>query len=303
MVKRTINTVLSLAGAFCLVLALGSCKEKGVIVKMSEDPIASDTTYMAPVESLQPRKILIEEFTGVSCPPCPLGHRALASLLTQYPGRLAVIGIQVFGFIQANPVMHNGDSVTKHDNRTAAGTEMSVEIFGKLSKSPVSGIDRFVRDTRNNSLYIERGYWGQEIATRLSAATKANVTVSSDYNESTKKAVITVRVAYTSAMAKKQKLTIAMVENKVIDAQEDGEDIIEEYEHEHVLRDILTATTGSSILGGVTIEAGRVYERTIVYDMSEKTLWNPANCKIVAFVSNDEPGDLEVHQAAEINLK
>lgn len=304
MVKQAFNTVLSISSAFCIALSLASCTEKGVNIKMDRDPVASDTTFIAKVEAQQPRMVLIEEFTGVSCPPCPLGHQALAALIAQYPGRVAAMGIQVFGFTQANPIMKGADSITKHDNRTAGGTELATDIYGKLSQAPMAGIDRIVKDPRNNSLYNDRSGWSTAVGQRLSVPAIANISITSKYIDSTQKAIITVHVAYTAALSKKQKMTVAIIENKVIDAQESGLDIIKEYEHEHVLRDLLTSSTGSAIMSGVpAIEAGRVYERTFIYDMSTKSHWDPKNCKIIAFVSNNEPSDLEVQQSAEASLK
>lgn len=304
MVKKALNTVLSISGAFFIALSLVSCTEKGVNIKMDRDPIASDTTFIAAVEAQQPRMVLIEEFTGVACPPCPLGHQALAALIAQYPGRVAAIGIQVFGFTQANPITKNGDTITKHDNRTTAGTELATDIYGKLSQAPMAGIDRIIKDSRNGSLYNDRSVWSTSVGQRISVPAIANISINSKYIDSTQKAIITVHVAYTAALSKKQKMTVAIIENKVIDAQESGLTIIEEYEHEHVLRDILTAPNGSSIMSGVAaIEAGRVYERTFIYDMSKGKHLDPKNCKIIAYVSNNEPSDLEVQQSAEVSLQ
>ena len=54
---------------------------KGTILKGSSSVILdeeigklTDTAYTADVEATTPRKLLAEEFTGVSCPPCAHGH-------------------------------------------------------------------------------------------------------------------------------------------------------------------------------------------------------------------------------------
>lgn len=299
--KKYLNTTSFVIGTLCIALSLGSCKEKGVIIDLGGGPIASDTSYMGTVETPQQRMVLIEEFTGVSCPPCPLGHQLVASIVASNPNRIAVVGIQTFGFIQAYPVIESGDTITRHDNRTDAGTTLSTNIFGKLALTPTAGVDRI---SVNSSLYLDKSKWVTEVGNRLTTPTKANVTVTSDYNTTTKQAVIKVRVAYTADVTQKQVLTVALIEDGVIDAQENGLEIDTFYDHEHVLRDILTAPTGSTILDTYAVKpAGVVYERTFVYDLTSKDLWNKDNCKIVAYVSNSEPGDKVVQQAARVKLK
>ena len=76
----------------------------------------------------------------------------------------------------------------------------------------------------------------------------------------------------------------------------------EDYDHEHVLRDIITSPTGSTILSGMTsIPAGQVYQRTFIYTIPAG--WNADNCHVVAYVSNNEPSTQEVVQAGEAALK
>lgn len=300
--KKYLKTMPFIIGVLCIALSLGSCKEKGLIVDLGTGPVPSDTSYMGVVESPQTRRVLIEEFTGVSCPPCPLGHQIVASLVASNPDRISVISIQPFGFIQAYPVVERGDTLTRHDNRTDAGTTLSTGIFGKLSLTPSAGIDRI---SINSSMYLDKFKWVTAVNNRLTEPTKTNVTVTSDYNAVTRQAVIRVKVAYTDSVPQKQVLTVAITEDDIIDAQEYGTDKIDTfYNHEHVLRDILTTPVGSTILGNYAVKpAGIVYERVFVYDLSSKELWNKDHCTVIAYVSNSEPGDKVVQQAAQTSLK
>jgi hypothetical protein len=281
-------------------IILASCKEVPPAIDFG--PAAKEDTFMAAVEPVQPRKVLIEEFTGVSCPPCPLGHQAIKAIEDAHPDRVLAIGIQPFNFTQANPVDKNGIK-TKHDNRTQKGTDLANSIFGSLSSTPLAGIDRIPKD---NSLYISKENWSQMVSDRLDIPSPANVKVTCTYN-SDRTVTIKVHVAYTSDVAKKQLLTVAIVEDKIIDAQEVGLNVEENYEHNHVLRDILTAPTGTAILSDkATKKAGQVYERTFVYNLATPdpdNLWNPDNCHVIAYISNDEGADKEVVQSGEGHLK
>lgn len=114
-----------------------------------------------------------------------------------------------------------------------------------------------------------------------------------------------MHIAYTSTVTKPQNLTVALVENNVVDAQEDNGTpggFNQNYIHQHVLRDILTAPTGTAILSDKpTKQPGLVYERSFVYNVNAD--WNPDNCEVIAFVSNDNGADKEVVQGARVGLK
>jgi hypothetical protein len=282
---------------FAIVL-LASCKETAPPIDFG--PKAKDTSYMAATEAPQQRVVVMEEFTGVTCTNCPAGHNIIKTLETANPDRIAAIGIQIYNFSQGNPV-DEPIVKTQHDNRTQAGTQISNDVFGTVSAMPTAGIDRTVV---NGTMLIDTRGWAGTVNTRLAQPTSANVAITSTYNAGSRQALITVHVAYTSAVSKAQNLTVALVENDITDAQEGvGPTGFEQnYVHQHVLRDVLTAPTGSTILNDKSIkQPGQVYERTFVYNVNAD--WKPENCEIVAFVSNNQGADKEIVQGATVHLK
>lgn len=294
--------------AFAALLLLASCKETPPPIDYGPKTVdtakltITDTSFTAAPEAAQDRVVVIEEFTGVKCPPCPQGHVVLAAIEQKYPNRVAIVGIQPFGPPQSRPLDSNFDHIyTRHDNRSQKGTEIATTIFGGLSSIPIAGIDRSMS---GSSRLADRSAWVSLVDNRITIPTSANVTVSSNYDATDGKAVIKVHIAYTQAVAKPQKLTVAIVEDSVIDGQEGaGTNGFEQnYVHMHVLRDILTAATGSSILGSyATKMPGLVYESTFNYRPED--FWNLDHCRVIAFVSNDDGDDKEVQQAAEAHLK
>jgi hypothetical protein len=211
------------------------------------------------------------------------------------------LGIQIKGFSQGDPVDHNGIK-TIHDNRTQDGTDLANGVFGGVSAMPTAAFDRvpvggiMLNDTRK---------WAGSVASRLAVPAPANVTLTSTYNASTRQAFIKVHVAYTSTITKAQKLTVALLENNIVDAQEGSVftgGFEQNYNHQHVLRDILTAPTGNAILGDIPSKGpGRVYERTFVYTVD--AAWKAEDCNVVAYVSNDDGTNKEILQGAEVHLK
>lgn len=293
--------------ALCIAVAFTSCKETGRLpIVFDVEPVGKDTAYETTPEAPQQRVVLIEEFTGVACPPCFDAHIKLKAIQTQYGDRVAIVGIQPKGPIQADSIRataKTGGVYTRKDNRTQDGTDIANSVYGGLSAIPQAGIDRSMV---NGQLLATSNSWSTTVTNRLdetkTPAPAANVKVTSTFNETKRQAIITVRVAYTKPVDKAQLLTVALVEDDVIDAQENGTGFIQDYEHEHVLRDILTQPTGSTILANyATKQPGLVYERIFVYDINEA--WNPAKCHVVAYVSNNAGADKEVVQAGHAHLK
>lgn len=289
----------------CAALGLGSCQETAPVIDFGTGPKATDTSYMAGVEGPQLRKVVMEEFTGVSCPPCPAGHKVLATIEQKYPTQVIIMGIQPIGPPQSRPLdstssTHLGVG-TRHDNRTQKGTDISVWLGG-ISSIPIAGIDRTVGSS--SSMLYDRGNWVSVVDNRVAVAPAANVTITKSYDAATRKATIKVHVAYTQSVAKNQLLSVAIIENDVIDAQEgDGPSgYNKDYSHQHVLRDVLTNAVGSPILADkATKLPGLVYERTFIYTVD--AAWDADKCKVVAYVSNDAGADREVVQGAEADLK
>ena len=73
-----------------------------------------------------------------------------------------------------------------------------------------------------------------------------------------------------------------------------------DYNHKHVLRDILN----SDYKGEVILTAGNPITNTqvVINDYTIPTDWDVDNCHIIAFVHNRSATNLEIHQAIEVDL-
>ncbi len=282
-------------GIVLAIISLASCKEIGPNIDFHIKP--EDTTYVTAVEAKQKRIVMIEEFTGVSCPPCPQGHIRLDAIETAHPDSVAIIGIQIFNWIQGNPVVENGVTLTQHDNRTEDGTNLG-KYLGPILQTPSAAIDRV---PIGGKMLTDFSFWSDAVNNRLAVTTPANlyVTVNS-FDKATRLATITVKVAYTGAVTGTQLMNVYLREDSLVDAQEVGLNVEPNYLHMHTLRDILTIPEGSAILNGVALTPGTVYERTFKYTVD--AAWKPEHCVIVANVSKSDAGNKEVLQAAQAKL-
>ena len=78
------------------------------------------------------------------------------------------------------------------------------------------------RVPESNEFLRARPYWTTMLANRLKESSPINMTLTSDYDSSSRELKVTVRVAYTAEVSTKHRLTLAITENNIVDAQEES---------------------------------------------------------------------------------
>jgi hypothetical protein len=280
-----------------IAIFFASCKEHatlGVILNDNTSKL-SDTTYITTTEAVTPKKILVEEFTGASCPNCPDARTALATIATANPNRLIVLEIHNDKTPQGKKI----EGVSKYDFTNAQASELADLFYPGLNSIPQGGVDRIVNGTTR---LLPKSAWGSAISGRLALTSSANVKLTNTYDDTKREGVVKVHIAYTSDVTKKQNVTVALIEDNIVDAQEYVDSISHNYTFKHVFRKIFTATSGSPVLDSIAVKkAGRVYESGFKYTIDPA--WTPANCRLVVFLQNNEGDNKEILQAEEINVK
>lgn len=282
--------------AVTALVAFSSCKEKGPKINFGNDAKAVDTTYVTTVEAAQSKNIVVEEFTGASCSNCPAARDLLSNIVAdpKYTGHVFTMGIHIKNYVQSNPV----DGLYKHDFRTQKGTDIGNDVYGSVTAMPIAGIDRV---PYNGEMLLLKTAWASAISNRIAVTPPANLTVSSSFDQASRTATFKLHVAYTQAIKDPQFVTLSIIEDSLVDAQEYPNYIDTFYTFNHVLRDYITPTGGTPILSNVTIEPGRVYDRTFTYQLDPS--WIPEHCKIIAFLHYYSATSKEIVQAAETEVK
>ena len=288
--KKYTAALLLLTGFFT------ACQEKGPNINFNAPPAAAtDTTYTQPIETAQARQVLVEEFTGVKCPNCPDGHAVLRSLQTSFPNQVNIVSYQAYNSAQTEPIKDE----TRRDNRTQAATEISTAIYGGIPSLPTAGIDRA---PLAGALLNSRSLWPTITETRSKLATPINLTITTAYDAATRQVTATVRMAYTQAVSQPHRLSLALTEGNIVDAQEYPDSVSLDYEHEHVFREFLTSNTGDDILNTMTTkEAGRIIERRFVFLLKDD--FQPDNCYLLGFVHYAAGTEKSVLQSAQKKIK
>ncbi len=286
------NLLLLLSASALLI----SCTEKGPAIDFGgliED--FKDSTYLGAVETKEPHVVLVEEFTGATCPNCPAARDQLANIGAANPDRVIVIGYHVFGIPQSAPFA----DISLHDFRTQKGTDILNTVYGNVVGIPIAGIDRV---PVNSALALTRDKWQQAIDGRIATAAPVNIALSSDYDAISGKAFIQVKVSYTEDVSFKHSLSLVVLENDIVDAQEFTSSTDTFYHFMHVFRDFITSTGGLNVLDSLSDKkAGRVYQAAFNYPVNAE--WKPENCVIVGFIHRNDGTSKEIIQAAEIHLR
>jgi hypothetical protein len=294
--------ILLVAGSAIILSGINACKEVGpsidltpVVVDTSFHERAFDTTYTEAVPSADPKKVLVEEYTGVQCTNCPDGAEILKTYEESHPTSIVIAGLHAGSL--TDPV--EGES--KYDFRNGDVLNMINSYFGENPPKPAAAIDRVKQG--GEYFITARVAWASYIDQRVALTPPVNIDLSSKYDSAHNKVVIKVKIIYTASVNVKQHLSVWLLEDNLVDVQLYPDHHDPNYVHNHVFRDFITPTIGASILDTVdTKSPGRVYERTFIYT-PKKAEWNLNNCRIVAFVHNSESGDKAVAQVAEVKVK
>ncbi len=286
---------------------MASCTENNAAIDFGTSASVDTTYVLTTIPATDPHNVLMEEFTGVTCTNCPAAHDLLVGLEHTYGTRLNVIGLYIYNFPQARP---HHESV--YDFRDSAATAIGQSVYKGIGSEPLGGVDRIPAGiTPSTPLQLNTTQWTDLIVSRMNTIDSVNLQVQSSYNSTTGIATITATVIYTKPVSTTQNLSIVIVEDSVIDAQEfpphpigpfvDGYD--PEYLFTNICRGMVTsAPFGDVILGSMTSkEAGRLFRKTYTYSKASSIL-RPERCRIIAFVHNATGDDYHVMQSVQTRL-
>ncbi len=265
-------------------ITIYSCNE---IMLNIEDPVIPDSG----------RIVLIEELTGASCPNCPKGSAAIENILAKYPGKVAVVGIH--GNFLAQPIKDK----SKYDFRNQKAKELE-KWFEPWYGKPAASTNRILtEDDQEPYALSSPDLWLAEVEKELLKPHQMNILLAVDYDESRKTIDLDVSVIPLVDLAGNYNISVYLTESDIIDAQSNGSEYVEDYEHKHVLMDMMTNATGDSF--GSNLKANDVIKKKFpTYTLPIKEgLFNPEKMEIIVMVSKSDVGVRDVVQAAYAKVK
>lgn len=230
------------------------------------------------------KRVLIEEFTGHLCPNCPEASHIAENLQQLYPGKITIIAIHSGNF--ANLISPNYMT----DFRTEEGNILNTS-FG-VNTYPSGMVDRV---QLLGSHLISPNEWGSVVTDRLSEQLTANISITTQYNESNRNFNCTIKTNILSTFDNPLMLVALLTEDSIIDYQKNNNPLygltpdIPDYVHNHVLRGSITNIWGDTICKDCI--ANDSYIKTYTYTLSNE--WNEDNVNIVVYCYDAETQEIK----------
>ena len=262
------NTILLLPA---VLLALASCD------KIDSDQYVNHTSGGGGSAWLDPAQhAFVEKYTGPSCTFCPLADQTLDAAHEQYGDRLVVISINDCFTGQGAP--HAGNP----DLRNEAGRQWEEYAIGTASGIPAALLGRDRSKKYSSAMSDIVPAIGEVLSQSASVSIALAATrVTADSLS------ITVDLRMLADIAAPMTLTLALTEDSLRYQQTyTGQGVVDDYCHNHMLRDVATP------VWGVDIDASghNGEQRTATFGYRIPASLSPApvleNCHIVALVSD-----------------
>ena len=280
----TINKIV-LGLIFIMGISLVSCDEVPVVIPSGPsgptEPVGGDTTL---------RVVLLQELTGVKCPNCPTGAAEAKRLLEVYDEQLAVIGVH--GDFLTTPLPESQYDFRNEFSRTI---ESSTPFIGK----PAGAVNR--RQVEGSPfLAYDVDDWEPLIQQELEVPAEIKIEV--DATESG--GVISVDVELTPLIKLEggYNIAVALTQGAIVDVQEETGNIIEDYEHEHVLRHMFTAALGDILGSDLAVDETITKSFTYTIPTDASPAYDLDHIEIVAYVTRDGASESPVIQVAKAHF-
>jgi hypothetical protein len=232
--------------------------------------------------------VLVEYLTGVKCPNCPRGSSILKSAKDKFPENIAIVGIH--GRFLTDPL-----SKSKFDFRNDFSRQLE-ESYRPFLGKPAALINRVKFADEPNLAADLPDLWPAYIADEVTKPVSVNIISSHQINPDTRKLDINLGISASESINESTKISVYITESGIIDAQESVGQIIENYQHEHVLRHMLTAWNGDSFAS--KLSQGELINKNYTYTIPADYLIS--NLEVIISVSL--ASNRQVLQAHKIEL-
>ncbi len=246
------------------VISITGCEEQPVQIPPFQVPTTN-------------KVVLLEELTGVKCPNCPAGTEKVESLLEIFGENLA--SYSVHGSFLTTPT-----DQSQYDFRNPFAIDLENSFKPFLGK-PAAVIDRKNFDGQDFLAVDNIDQWQSLVEEELNRKQVLQISSSHAYEFASRLLSIDLGISALEDLNGNLSLSIVISESHIIDAQLNVSEIIPDFEHNHVLRTMLTNFDGDQLINGMT--ANQTLNRSYSYTLPEEIgLWIPENLEVIVFVTD-----------------
>ncbi len=224
------------------------------------------------------RKVLLEEYTGHRCTNCPAAHQRLEELHDLFGDTLVIVGIHATALAATT-------NRFPYDFRIDGGTQLAND-FG-INSVPAGIINR----------QSHTGGWGKdEWQTQIQAVDRSKVyaaiQIVNQYDYPTEGNLkVNVQVTMLESYDESLNFSLFLVEDSIVKPQLNGDEIVDDYTHNHVLRACINGTYGGLLTETGVLEKDNTYTYGYSVNFTDKD-WVPENCYVVAILFDKTNGDV-----------
>ncbi|MEO0896584.1 MAG: Omp28 family outer membrane lipoprotein [Bacteroidota bacterium] len=257
--------------------------EKCLLAASEDEPFPDGYVYK--------KKVLLEEMTGHQCGNCPNATKEAVKLKEEHGDDL------VFISIHAGPLANVKTTGTKYtsDYNTEEGTEWYTTLNDR-NAVPFGMVDRSSSGTNAKE-------WTNFVTSSLAEPAIAGIRITICYEPDSTELGVVIDVKFAEGASSSERLSVVMVEDQIVDWQKDyssttGSPDIPDYTHHDILRATLNGTWGEP-LSASDIQPNATFTKSYGFELNPE--WDPANCKIIAFLHDFD--SKTVHQVAVASLQ
>lgn len=267
-----------------VMVSLVSCDEVPVVIPMGNTnpgPNPTDSTL---------KVVVLQELTGVKCPNCPTGAAEAKRLLDQYDDQLIVMAIH--GDFLTEPLPES-----QYDLRT--DFSRVIEAATPFQGKPAAAINRIVFEGPPFLAY-DVDKW----ETYIQAEIEKEAEIEIDMTVSENSGVISVDMILTPIvdLSGGYSIAAAITQGGIIDVQEESGSILEEYEHEHVLRHMFTQPLGDILGNDLPVDVPITRNYTFTIPQAADLPYDMEHLEIIAYVIRDGAEQSPIIQGAKAHF-
>jgi len=260
-----------------VVLLFSSCDKIKAPYALARHGHITDTVVDWQDTVIPIKRVLLEDYTGHKCPNCPAAATIAHSQEENYHGKLIVLAVHA-GYY-AIP----GTGEFAADFRTTAGEEWNTDFL--VSAYPSGMIDR---KEFNGHRILGSEEWIIDIASIIDQSPDLNMLIHNTYDSVSRTVNSVIYSQFLRSLTGSYNITVCVMEDNMISAQDSASIIIHNYVFNDVLRGSVNGTYGEILT--TSVDPSLTYMGK--FSIPINTAWVAKNCWILAFVSKSDTKEI-----------